>query len=381
MSLQAFDRESVNTVIHIPDYRLRQHLSVQHQEALVVEAFVAFDELFYLHLTWPEGGHYPEVLLSSNGAQQRQLVLDLNVQSSHFTYSTGEGVYSVAAPQWVACTWSTPVEPFEVRRSGGGTIKLNVDRPPTYHNDINVSLEQTVTFTVMGMIWQLDGVAISSLQCASYLSRKLPGDARTESVTTSMVGSIAASREAPDIATDVEFQLEDEACTTLGAHAFLLQSQSPVFKRMLAGPMQEAKDRTIKITDLTRGELTDFLNALYEFNVPSDMQGDEERLLALLATADRYEVIALRDECAALLQGRLSESNMATLLRVADMHQASSLRAVALEFITANTDRVAVAMDSDDPAVRRSIREHMAAVRTAALAAKDLRQSEATLTV
>ena len=48
------------------------------------------------------------------------------------------------------------------------------------------------------------------------------------------------------------------------------------------------------------------------------------RLLGLMALADRYELIAVRDECAACLQLRLTEANMATLLKVADLHQASA---------------------------------------------------------
>jgi len=382
MSLQAFERESINTVIHIPDYRLRQHLSIGHQEPVVVEAFVAFDEMFYLHLKWWEGSHYPEVLLSSSGTQQRQLVLDLNVQSSHFTHSTGDSAYSVAAPQWIPCTWSTPVAPVELRKPEGCTIQLTVDRPPTYHNDINISLEQTVTFTVMGMIWQMDGAPIASLQCASYLVNRQAADVLSTDVTALMVENIAAAREAPDISTDVQFQLEDDASTTVGVHAFLLQAQSPVFRRMLAGPMREATDRTVKMAGVLPRELEDFLRALYGLHVPAEAEEDDDRLISLLSLADRYEVIALRDECAALLQARLTEANMAAILRAADMHQASGLRLAALDFIVADSDRIAVAMDSDDPSVRRSIREHMSVARKAPqVAAVDLKQIETTLTV
>jgi len=150
---------------------------------------------------------------------------------------------------------------------------------------------------------------------------------------------------------------------------------------MLAAPMTEAADRTVKMAGVAPSELEDFLCALYGLGVPRDAREDEERLLGLLALADRYEVIALRDECAALLETQLTEGNMAALLRVADMHQAAGLRAAALDFIVARVERIAAAMDSEDAAVRRSIREHLSAADGARPGAQEARQIEVTLTV
>jgi len=92
---------------------------------------------------------------------------------------------------------------------------------------------------------------------------------------------------------------------------------------------------------------------------------NEERLLALLGLADRYELVALRDDCASLLAEQLTEANMAAIIKVADLHQAAALRAAALEFITARVERIAAVMDSDDATVRKSVRDFLASAEAA----------------
>lgn len=314
-------------------------------------------------------------------------MLDLSVQSTHFTFSAGDTVYSVAAPQWAPCTWSTPIVPVEVPRQGR-PIQLNMDRPPTYHNDINVGLDQTVALSLTGTLWQLDESPLASLQCPSYRSRKQALDAQSSECSASMVRSIAVAQSLSEIPADVRIQLDcgppDSADGAAGAgvdrgvHAFVLQAQSPVFRRMLAGPMLEATDRTVKMAGVSPGELDDFLTAVYQLGVPRELQEDQDRLLGLLSMADRYEVIALRDACAVLLSRQLTEDNMVAILRVADLHQAEGLRLAALDFITARMERVASAMDSDDQSVRRSVREHLSALATREAAVKPM---EVTLTV
>jgi len=357
MSLQAFDREAVSTVVHIPDYKLRQQLSLTQKEPLIVEAFAAFEEMFYLHLSWAQGSNYPKIYLSSAGTRCHKVVLDLNVQSPHFTYSTSDSAHTVPA-QWAPCTWSTDAEPFDVHRSGHITL-LQVDRPPTHHNDINVSVEQTVTFTLAGTAWELDDSPIALLQCRSYRTKMQESELRPTGITARMTENVAAMKNTPDAARDIEIELDDGISPPFEAHAFVLQAQSPVFRRMLAGPMVEATRRRIQMAGVTPSELEDFLSAMYCFCVPRDVQEDDNRLLELLSLADRYEVMALRDECAAILETRLSEDNMAALLKVADMHQATRLRTAALEFIAARIERIAAVMDTEDKDLRASVREHL----------------------
>jgi len=279
------------------------------------------------------------------------------VQSPHFTYSTSDSAHTVPA-QWAPCTWSTDAEPFDVHRSGHITL-LQVDRPPTHHNDINVSVEQTVTFTLAGTAWELDDSPIALLQCRSYRTKMQESELRPTGITARMTENVAAMKNTPDAARDIEIELDDGISPPFEAHAFVLQAQSPVFRRMLAGPMVEATRRRIQMAGVTPSELEDFLSAMYCFCVPRDVQEDDNRLLELLSLADRYEVMALRDECAAILETRLSEDNMAALLKVADMHQATRLRTAALEFIAARIERIAAVMDTEDKDLRASVREHL----------------------
>lgn len=357
VSLQAFERDHVNTAIPIADYKLRRTIALQRDDELVMEAFTAFDELFHLHLKWSETVGYPELTFSSISKRYQRLVLDVTVQSSHFTYCTG-----AASPQWASIVWSTtptPVEVYHVRNK----FLLHPDKSPSFHNDANISFDQTVTFSIVGTLWKLDDDQLSSLQCRSYRtsSFEASSDASRKEATTNMVECIAAMRDASDTHPDIRIILqdEDEDSRLHVVHAFILQAQSPVFRRMLHSPMTEASNGEIVMAGVTAAELDDFLAALYGLSVPTNVQEDTDRLLAMLGLADRYGVTALRDECAKLLESRLNETNMASLLESADLHQATTLREAALRFITQRMDWTLTVMDTDNQCVRKVLRDHL----------------------
>jgi len=433
-SLQAFDKETINTVIQIPDYWLRQRLALQHREAVVVEAFVAFDEMFYLQLRWGdhEGKTYPELWLSSVGAQHHKLMLDVSVQSPQFTHANGDWADTVvntgANPQWSPCTWSTPTRPTEVQRPSS-LISMRLDVLPTLHNELSISLDQTVMFTIIGNIWELDDAPVASLHCKSFRTRvrESSSDSATPNMTARMIENVAETRGEGEIDTDIQLvpdEAEEDANDSgsispaaqaaesiraaassasgadassssqegrarrrgagRAAHAFVLQAQSPVFRRMLATGMTESTDRIVHMAGVSPQQLDDLLEALYGFGVPTQAREDDGRLLALLSAADRYEILALRDECAALLEPRVCEYNMQALLKAADMHHATALRDTVLGFIAGRLERVAAVMDCDDPAVRRSVREYLAAAESCSrkhLASADIKPAEVTLTV
>jgi len=392
-SLQAFERESINTVVYIPDYKLRQQLSSRLQDPLIVEAFSAYEDMYYLHLSWDLGTDFPHLALSTLGSHYHTVVLELSVQSPHFAAAPahaagpGGGVVPQEALQWTPCTWSAPLAPFEVHHANR-PITMTLDKPPTHHNERALSLAQAVTFTLTGTVWKLDSSLVSCLQCKSY--RNWADDAALErtGTTARMSEAISSMRESTDTIKDVKLIVEDvpasssagdagakhgheeeaEASDSNGtavyrtAHSFVLQAHSAVFARMLAGPMVEAKERAVRMVDVTVEQLDDFLAALYRLGVPNEARNDEGRLLAMLEIADRYEVAALRDECAALLVARINESNMAKLLLVADRHQTVNLKTAALDFITNRTERVAAGMDTNNPSIRSSIRDHLASL-------------------
>merc|ERR1712194_257356 len=167
--------------------------------------------MFYLHLRWVDGSNFPEVLLSSVGARYHKLILDLNAQSPHFTYSTGDHSV-VAAPQWSQCAWSTPSKPVEVQRPTS-VVPLQLDRAPTYHNDMNILLEQTVTFTLTGTIWELDDSPACSLHCKSYRAKSRESGMSMSEVTMKtargMISNVTATRFAHDIPTDLQILLNE----------------------------------------------------------------------------------------------------------------------------------------------------------------------------
>lgn len=409
-SLQTFDRECLNNVIHIPDYSLRRQLAIAHREALIVEAFTAFDAFFHLQLRWTSGRNFPDLQLTSATWHCQKVVLDINIQSPHFSHTGGFGI------------WSSDTIPYEVNRAGL-VVPLKVNQPPATQNDSHIGLEQMVTFTIVGTLWRLDDSAITALHCKSFREHAHDvASGRRVGATTLMVQNHLAMLGAEDGKMDVRIELlmdpqdsscsstivegdaggdqtaisfDDDAATSMSkpgssgrsptpavlppstrmVHSFVLQAQSPVFRRMLTGPMTEATEGVIKISGMGPIELDDFLRALYGLAVPSDVYEDTDRLLSLLAIADRYGVVSLRDDCAVALEGRLSEENMGTLLKVADMHQASGLRAAALQFIARRADWMVAVMDTDDASVRRSVREHLRVVEMAKRKVHDIDDS------
>lgn len=411
-SLQAFDKESISTVIQVPDYQLRLRLSLQQREPLVVEAFLAFGEMFYLHLRWKVGGTCPELLLTSVGSRDHKLMLDLCIQSPQFkAHPGGEGL------QPVLCTWSTPMRPMEVQRPSS-VLPLQSDRQATFGNDVNIPLDQVVTFTLTGTIWELDDTPIHSLHCKSYRSSARDCDPLGQpDIAARMIANVAATWGSAEVAPDIQLVPdadpaadEDDGTGSCheppafsgggasapstprkprrgaprGAHAFMLQAQSPVFRRMLAAPMTEAADRVVHMAGVSPTELDDLLSAIYSFGVPAEVREEDDRLIALLGLADRYELLSLRDECATLLEPRVTEANMGALLKVADMHHAATLRATVLGFVAARLERVAAVMDTDDRMVRRSLRDYIVASESCHrkhAAAADMKAMEVTLTV
>lgn len=405
-SLQTFDRECLNNVIHIPDYSLRRQLALAHTEALIVEAFTAFDAFFHLQLRWTSGRSYPDLQLMSSTWHCQKVVLDISIQSPHFSHEGGFGI------------WSSDAIAYEVNRAGL-VVPLRVNQPPATQNDSHIGLEQMVTFTIVGTLWRLDDSAITALHCKSFREQSHDvASGKRAGATTLMVENHLSMLDADDGKTDVRIELEDDVISsdektevatgepmaatfrdetvvaydrsggprllvsvaatppsTRMVHSFVLQAQSPVFRRMLAGPMTEATDGVIKISGMTAVELDDFLRALYGLAVPPDVFEDTDRLLGLLAIADRYGVVPLRDDCAAALESRLSEENMGTLLKIADMHQASGLRTAALHFIARRADWMVAVMDTDDASVRRSVREHLRVVEMAKRKVHDIDDS------
>lgn len=358
-SLESFEREHVNSVIHIPDYKLRSKLCLEKKEAseLVVEAFTVFDVMFYLHIGWGNGGcNYPCMSLSLASAHSLKLAIDLNICSPSFSHTVGEN-----PGQIVISNWATSAHLLEVHKTSS-SIPLTVDVPPTHHTDANISLDQTVTLTIVGTLWKLEMQSTDSLWCASYRARKQGCGVDATGIVLGMIDNIASMQaHEADSSGCIQIKLDEEDNATCEAHAFLLQAHSPVFRRMLETPMTEATDRVITMANVGVRELEDLIRCLYQMRIPQEMQEDESRLLALLALTDRYEILAVHSVCASLLSTRLTEANMASVLKIADMHQAPALKKAALQFIACRIERIVAVMDTDDTRLRTVLREHLAA--------------------
>merc|ERR1712217_706730 len=73
----------------------------------------------------------------------------------------------------------------------------------------------------------------------------------------------------------------------------------------------------------------------------------EETFLKLLPLAKKYEIAGLVALCTARLAGKLSVTNVAEILSVADAMEVVPLKQQALRFIVSNADTLRAVQDTD----------------------------------
>ena len=118
-----------------------------------------------------------------------------------------------------------------------------------------------------------------------------------------------------DLPPDVFFQVtnydDKSSGKTLGAHRLLLAAVSPVFRKMLFGPIKETRD-VIPMKDTTPEAFGKMISYIYK---PSEDQFTlsecPQKLFELLALADRYELVSLENLAAEALKTLpLSDANL-----------------------------------------------------------------------
>jgi len=119
-------------------------------------------------------------------------------------------------------------------------------------------------------------------------------------------------------------------------HKVILASRSPVFKSMFESNMREQHTGKLEIKNMAPEVLENLLLYIYTGNVPSIDRLSKE----LLAAADQYQVEKLKALCEIKLCAEMGIENCVYLLMLGDMHQALTLKAQALRFLTQNMDMI-----------------------------------------
>ena len=154
-------------------------------------------------------------------------------------------------------------------------------------------------------------------------------------------GDLLLSKEGAD----VKFRVRKK---TFSTHRSVLAARSPVFKKMLLGPMKEGTTtRVIPIDDMEAEVFGALLTFMYTDKLP-DMQEQEESEMVqhLLVAADRYNLERMKLICEDKLCKHIDTGSAATILALADQHNCHGLKEACFNFLSASTALKAV-MEND----------------------------------
>jgi len=135
---------------------------------------------------------------------------------------------------------------------------------------------------------------------------------------------------------DVIFEIDG---FEIHAHKAILSARSEVFRSMFCPNSNFRENQTntaVPIKDLERDVFQEMLQFIYtgETEKLSHMADD------LLAAADKYQLDRLKVMCEEALASNLTVENVASILIIADMHNAAQLKKIALHFCSSNSNTV-----------------------------------------
>jgi len=121
----------------------------------------------------------------------------------------------------------------------------------------------------------------------------------------------------------------------LDCHTNILVARSPVFRAMFQHDTAEAQNKEIEMTDVEPEVAEQMLSYIYTGNL-----SHRGREADLLAAADKYSLIELKEMCEDVLCRETNIETVLTMLVVADRHQAIKLKDVCVKFLVENCHTV-----------------------------------------
>ena len=129
--------------------------------------------------------------------------------------------------------------------------------------------------------------------------------------------------------TDVTFSIRGQE---LHAHKAVLATRSPIFSAMFKADANKEFPNKIEITDISYEAFEQMLKYMYTGDVDEIEAVAEE----LLAASDKYQLNYLKAVCEENMFNRFTIDNVAEYLVLADVHSASQLKQLAIDYINEN---------------------------------------------
>ncbi|KAL5510493.1 hypothetical protein EMCRGX_G006049 [Ephydatia muelleri] len=113
------------------------------------------------------------------------------------------------------------------------------------------------------------------------------------------------------------------------AHKAVLAARSPVFSAMFEHEMEESRKNRVEISDLDQEVMQEMLAYIYTGKAPNL----KKMANSLLSAADKYALDRLKVMCEEALCANLNIENVSDTLVLADLHSATQLKAMCIDFI------------------------------------------------
>lgn len=139
---------------------------------------------------------------------------------------------------------------------------------------------------------------------------------------------------------DVVFVCKGER---IPAHRSILSTRSPVFHKMFASGMSEAKEGVVTIEDCELSIFKELLKFLYTGTIKQENLATNVQ--ELMAMSDRYDLEDLKLLCDKVLLQQLSAQNAASILLLADTYHSMKLKEEVMKFAVLNFEAVITSSD------------------------------------
>ena len=119
-------------------------------------------------------------------------------------------------------------------------------------------------------------------------------------------------------------------------HKSILAQRSSYFDAMLSHDMVESRENKVDLVDLEADTAEDLLTFIYTGKV-TDVG---EKATNLLDVADKYGISGLKEMSEAALCAKMNIDNVLNMLVLADLHNAPSVKSLALKFVRENVKEI-----------------------------------------
>lgn len=118
-------------------------------------------------------------------------------------------------------------------------------------------------------------------------------------------------------------------------HKIVLAAKSKYFLNMLTSDCVETKENIVRIMDMKKTILLEFLRFIY----CGYFYGIKENAEELLVVADKYQIEDLKNVCEQYFSNGLKDSNLTQCIRIANLYNADKLKEKINEFVSSKLSK------------------------------------------